>query len=197
MRQEKKPSSIAQRCLKWIAKHGAKPKAIVILAIVSIGDFFIPALPTQTSVLLLAWLQPKRALWIILAFAMCAAAGASILVLLAGLLDQYLQMATPSQESKMHQQWITLQGYIKEYGLFALAIMSLLPTPPRTMVVLSLLSGLAWLPIITTVFVGKLMWFGTVVVLVNIAPQWLTKLPIIGVKIQKILAQKQATQMVS
>ncbi len=196
MQKKQNQLSIGQRILKWIGRHGAKPKAIPMLAGVSIGDFFVPALPTQTSVMLLAWLQPKRAIWIILAFSMAAAVGAGILTLLATLLDQYLQMATPTEESKMYQQWLTLQGYIKDYGFFALAVMSSLPTPPRTMVVLSLLSGLAWLPIIATVFVGKLIWFSIVVTLINVAPKWLVNLPIIGVKIQKIIASKPSTQTV-
>ncbi|WGV98296.1 hypothetical protein QF117_05405 [Vibrio sp. YMD68] len=192
----KKKSSIAQRVLAWIGNNGAKEKAIPILAGVSIGDFFVPALPTQTSVMLLAWLQPKRAIWIVFAFATAAAAGAGILTLLATLLEHYLQMATPTAESKVYQQWLTLQGYIQEYGFLALAVMSLFPTPPRTMVVLSLLSGLAWFGILLTVFVGKFVWFSVVVTLITIAPKWLIKLPVVGTRVQTLLAQKSTYEQV-
>ncbi|KPH60757.1 hypothetical protein HJP15_11085 [Pseudoalteromonas sp. NEC-BIFX-2020_002] len=186
----KKQQSVSRRVIAWIGKNGAKPNAIPTLAFVSVGDFFIPALPTQTSVILLAWLQPKKAALTALAFASAAAVGACILLFLVTVLDSYLQLIVPTQDSKMYSRWVELQGYIKEYGFIALAAMSLLPTPPRLMVVLSFLSGLGVPTIISTVFIGKLVWFFSVVSVIKIAPNWLMKLPIIGKKIEKLISPK-------
>lgn len=183
--------TVTNRVLNWVMKKGRKPKAVYVLAGISIGDFFVPALPTQTSVILLAWLHPKKAWIIALMFAVAAAMGASILVLISTLLDSYLQSAIPAEESSSYHSWETLKGYTNQYGLYALAAMSLLPTPPRSMVILSLLSGISSCLVVVTVFLGKLLWFGGVVFVVSRSPKWLVKLPWIGSKIVKSISQKQ------
>ncbi|AXQ99130.1 hypothetical protein [Pseudoalteromonas piscicida] len=183
--------TLARRVLNWISENGKKPKAIAVLSGLSIGDFFVPALPTQTSVMLLAWLQPKKILTIALMFAIAAAVGSSILILLATILESFLQSAIPSQDSANFEKWQTFKHYINEYGLYALALMSLLPTPPRTMVVLSLLAGISGYLIVATVLFGKLLWFTAVVLIVSRAPNWLPKIPWIGKKIAKTITFQQ------
>ncbi|WP_434998980.1 hypothetical protein ACRZ5S_20595 [Vibrio scophthalmi] len=184
--------TIAQRVLRWMIRNGRDPKSVYVLAGVSVGDFFVPALPTQTSVMLLAWLQPQKALVIALMFAISATVGASILVALAVFFDSYLQSAIPTEESNQYLSWVKLKDYVNLYGLYALAAMSLLPTPPRSMVILSLLSGISGYVVVTTVFLGKLLWFGSVVFLVSRSPNWLIKLPWIGSKMAHSISQKQA-----
>lgn len=153
---------------------------------------FVPALPTQTSVMLLAWLQPRKAWVITLMFAFAAAVGASILGFLSILLDNYLQSAIPTEQSSHYQNWEKLKGYVSQYGLYALVSMSLLPTPPRTMVILSLLSGISGYWVVATIFLGKLMWFCGVVFTVTRSPKWLIKLTWIGRKIAQSISQKQS-----
>ncbi|MGF1911358.1 hypothetical protein L4C38_18195 [Vibrio kasasachensis] len=184
--------TLAKRVLNWVTKNGKKTKAVYVLAGVSIGDFFVPALPTQTSVMLLAWYQPKKALIIALMFAFAAAAGASILVFISVLFESYIQSAIPAEESSHYQNWQKLTGYVNQYGLYALAAMSLLPTPPRTMVILSLLSGISAYLVVASVFLGKLLWFGGVVFIISRSPKWLVKLPWIGSKIAQSISHKQA-----
>lgn len=184
--------TLAKRVMDWITKNGRKPQAVYILSGISIGDFFVPALPTQTSVMLLAWLQPRKAWVITLMFAFAAAVGASILCFLSILLDNYLQSAIPTEQSSHYQNWEKLKGYVSQYGLYALVSMSLLPTPPRTMVILSLLSGISGYWVVATIFLGKLMWFGGVVFTVSRSPKWLIKLPWIGRKIAQSISQKQS-----
>ncbi len=182
-------STLAQRIMNWIGENGTKPKALPILGGISIGDFFIPALPTQTSVILLAWCQPKRSVWIILTFAIAAAIGACVLSLLAYSVDGYLMAAIPHQDSDLYQHWQRLQNWIEQYGLWTLLVMSMLPTPPRLLIILSLLSGIAWLGIAATVFFGKLAWYSLVVMLVIRAPSLLMSLPWIGPKLQMMLTR--------
>ena len=76
-------AAAGRRCLtariaRFAVFHGSRRRAIVGLSAASVGDFFVPALPTQTSVLALGLMQPQRAAWIALAFAIAAALGAAV-----------------------------------------------------------------------------------------------------------------------
>lgn len=76
-------AAAGRRCLtariaRFAVFHGSQRRAIVGLSAASVGDFFVPALPTQTSVLALGLMQPQRAAWIALAFAIAAALGAAV-----------------------------------------------------------------------------------------------------------------------
>ncbi|CAM3171375.1 hypothetical protein QTO01_15500 [Vibrio mytili] len=184
-----KKSTLTQRILNWISENATKPKALPILGGLSIGDFFIPALPTQTSVILLAWCQPKRAIWIILTFAIAATAGAGVLSLIAYSVDGYLIAGISPPDSDLYQHRLRLQNWLEQYGLWTLLVMSMLPTPPRLLIILSLLSGIAWLNIAATVFLGKLAWYSLVVMLVIKTPSFLMSLPWIGLKLQAILTR--------
>ncbi|WP_070963264.1 VTT domain-containing protein [Vibrio sonorensis] len=179
--------TLGKRVAQWIGRNGSKSKALPILGGISIGDFFVPALPTQTSVILLTWLQPKRAVLIALTFSAAAAAGASILAFIAYSVDGYLTAATPLTNSDYYDHWQRLQSWINEHGLWTLLVMSMFPTPPRVLIILSLLSGIAWTGIVATVFVGKLIWFSLVVLLVTKAPRFLLSLPWVGPKLKPLL----------
>ena len=171
---------LSTKALRWLRTHGKNPKAIPTMALISVGDFFIPALPTQTSVMLLAWLQRKRGALIAFMFAFAAATGAAVLAAGVTFFNDYLNALIPSVDSEHHAHWLYLEGVIKQYGIYGLAFMSLLPTPPRSLIVLSILAGLAIEMVILAVFVGKFIWFSLVVLLVIYTPIWLTRLPIIG-----------------
>jgi len=185
----KNNQSIATKVLSWLKRNGSKPKAVPMLAGLSIGDFFIPALPTQTSVMLLAWLQPQQRVFIALLFAMAAVIGSGILIGLSLLLESFIQASIPSEQSDFYAKWLQLKAWINDYGLLALFAMSVFPTPPRSLVVLSILSGLSGLAIMITVFLGKLLWFSLVVFIVTGAPNWLMSLPWLGKKLQPLLTR--------
>nr|WP_087019845.1 hypothetical protein [Thaumasiovibrio subtropicus] len=176
--------------MRWIKTHGQKTKAVPMMGALSIGDFFVPALPTQTSVMLLSWLQPQRAALIAFTFAFAAALGASVLALLVLSIETYAQAVMPVEGDELYGHWQTLQSYIAQYGVIALFVMSLLPTPPRSMIILSLLSGLALFSVVFAVFAGKLVWFGLVVTLITRAPNWLMSLPWIGRRLSAILHKR-------
>ena len=58
--------SLMDRIARFAVIHGSRRRAIAGLSAVSVGDFFVPALPTQSSVLALGVMQPQRAAWIAL-----------------------------------------------------------------------------------------------------------------------------------
>lgn len=180
-------TGLGTRVLQWVKTNGSKPSALPLLGSLSVGDFFIPALPTQSSVILLAILQPARAIAIVLIFALAAAIGASILSGMAWLMDDFLTQAMPGPGSAAEAHWAQLQQWLSQYGLWALFAMSLSPTPPRTLIILSLLSGIAGSLVVLTVLAGKLIWYSLVVTLVIKAPHWLIKVPVIGPRIAPLI----------
>jgi hypothetical protein len=74
--------SLSGWVLGYLAREGSQPRAISVLALVSVGDIFLPSLPTQISVTTLGCLQPARAIRIAAAFALASAVGVAILALL-------------------------------------------------------------------------------------------------------------------
>ena len=116
---------------------------------------------------------------------MAAAIGSSFLAILALMLDDYFSSLIPTAGKNGYEHWQWLKGTVQEYGLIALPVLCLLPTPPRTLVVLSILSGLSVSAVIAMVFMGKLVWFFAVVTFVCMAPTWLSKVPWIGQYVSK------------
>ena len=172
--------------MDWIVLHGRERYSIFGLSVVSVGDFFIPALPTQTSVIALGLLQPKRAVLIVTAFATAAVMGAGILMMLLLSVESYLSSVQPEATSEIYDEWVWVQEVVREYGLWGLFAFSMFPTPPRLMVATTVLAGFSAPLILATVFIGKTIWFGLVVTMLRFAPGLLVRVPLIGVQVKKI-----------
>ncbi len=172
--------------MDWIVLHGRKRYSIFTLSAVSVGDFFIPALPTQTSVIALGLLQPRRGLLIITAFAVAAVIGTGILMAVLLSIESYLSSVQPDAASELYDEWLWLQEVVREYGLWGLLAFSMLPTPPRLMVATTVLAGFSAPLILTTVFIGKIIWFGLVVTMLRFAPGVLMRIPVLGVQFKKL-----------
>ena len=168
---------LTDRIARFAVFHGSRRRAIVGLSAVSVGDFFVPALPTQTSVLALGLMQPQRAAWIALAFATAAALGAAVLALLLSVVGGYAQQFGAEQ---FGTDWARISERVKVAGLWAVFAASIFPTPPRLLTVVTLLAGTAVPAVVATVFVGKLIWFGLFLGLLIKAPAVLAKLPLLG-----------------
>jgi membrane protein YqaA with SNARE-associated domain len=182
--QARKPP-LSERILRFAVRHGSRPRTLGLLSALSVGDFFLPALPTQTSVIALGLLQPQRAPWIALAFALAAGAGVGAVALLLTFVDAYAD--TLAQES-LGQSWAGIAQTIRDYGVWAVFFASIFPTPPRTMVVAALLAGAAAPAVIAAVFCGKALWFGGVLTLLRYAPAKMRGLPLIGRQLRTLEA---------
>ncbi len=172
--------------MDWIVRHGRRRYSIFTLSAVSVGDFFIPALPTQTSVIALGLLQPKRAVLIVIAFSLAAVLGAGILMAILLSIESFFSSMTPAAESELYDEWLWIQEIVKKYGLWGLLAFSIFPTPPRLMVATTFLAGFSAPLILATVFIGKAIWFGLVVTLLRFAPGLLIRMPVIGTQVKKI-----------
>lgn len=183
-----KPSTRGERIARFAVRHGRRKRTLAALSALSIGDFFIPALPTQTSVIALGLLQPQRALWIALAFAGAAAAGVGVMALLLSLVDAYAQSIT---QETLGEDWAGIARTIRDYGVWAVLLASVFPTPPRTLVLAALLAGALAPLVMLAVFCGKLVWFGGVLALLRYAPAKLRRVPVIGRQLQTLERLRQ------
>lgn len=172
-----KPRRWPQRLARYAVLQGSRRRALVGLAGASVGDFFVPALPTQTSVLALGMLQPQRAVWIAVAFATAAALGAAVL---AGLLALVSGYAAQFGAAPLGETWTAVADRAKAYGVWAVLLASIFPTPPRLLTAATLLAGAGTLPVVSAVFAGKLIWFGVFLGLLIHAPHFLAQVPLLG-----------------
>lgn len=188
-----KKHAIGRRIMDWVVLHGRRRYSIFALSALSVGDFFIPALPTQKSVIALGLLQPKRAVLIVVSFAIAAVIGAGILMAILLSIESYLSSVQPEETSKVYDHWLWVQEVVQKYGLWGLLVFSMFPTPPRLMVATTVLAGFSLPLILATVFTGKVIWFGFVIIILRFSPKLLIRVPVIGTqfkKFQEIYSEK-------
>lgn len=173
------------RLSRFAVLHGSRPRAIAVLGAASIGDFFLPALPTQTSVIALGLMQAQRAAWVALTFALAAAAGAGLLALLLGLVSGY---AEKFGQARYGPEWTNVMQLVRQYGVWAVLAASVFPTPPRLLTAATLLAGAAASSVMLAVFAGKLLWFGGLLFLLTRAPVVLDRLPLLGAALRRFRA---------
>lgn len=179
---------IAERVARFAVRHGSRRRAIAVLSGASVGDFFIPALPTQTSVIALGLMQPQRAGWVALAFAAAAAAGAGVLALALALVGGYAQQFG---EAQVGADWAAITARVRELGVWAVLLASVFPTPPRLLTAATLLAGASAGSVMAAVFAGKLLWFGGFLALLVWAPAVLERVPVIGTAVRRFVACRQ------
>ena len=175
--------SWSQRLIHRLIAGGTRRRALAGFAALSVGDFFIPALPTQTAVIALALLQPRRAAWIIGGFATAAAAGALLMAALVAGIDGYAQSVV---NDLAPDAWAEAGGLLRRHGTWILLAASIFPTPPRVLVIAALLAGTPAMAVAGAVFAGKALWFGLVVTLLVTMPARLRRVPWLGAQIRKL-----------
>lgn len=137
-------------------------------------DYALPFLPNQLLLIALSMLQPQR--WRRLAAVFVI--GTSLGALLAALAVQHagrplveaLWGAAPLPDAP--EGW---KGMVGRYGLIGLAGLSLLPSPPRTAVVLCAFAGLPPAGIMIAVATGRIVPVTGFALIGAWAPQWLRR----------------------
>jgi len=99
------------RLARYAVLQGARRRTLGVLGAVSVGDFFLPALPTQTSVIALGLMQPARWAWIAGVFASASAVGVLLLAAVLTLVAGYAQQFGPEQ---MGDAWTTVMDRLRE-----------------------------------------------------------------------------------
>lgn len=175
--------SWSDRLVHRLVAGSTRRRALAGFAALSVGDFFLPALPTQTSVIALSLLQPRRAVWIVAGFASAAAVGVLLMAALVAGVGGYAQaLATDIAP----QAWAEAGELLRRHGPWIVLAASLFPTPPRVLVAAALLAGTPVLAVAGAVFAGKALWFGVVVALLVTMPQRLHRVPWLGAQIRRL-----------
>ncbi len=150
-----------------LLRHGSEPKTIFLLAVFSVLDGFLPMLPAELFVLALCVLQPQKGKVIVVVFALASALSAFLLALGMGTL-------TASAES-MSQKLMGSQGpqvlaMLREWGSVSMVFFSVFPDSPRSSIALFALSGVSPQSIGAMVFLGKLMLYTGLLLLIHHLP---------------------------
>jgi len=183
------PASLSwsDRAARFAVLQGARPRALGVLGGLSVGDFFLPALPTQTSVLALGLMQPHRMHWIVGVFSLATALGAALLALV------LLNLGAHAHQWGLQQfgpEWTHTLQRVQEWGLWLVCVASISSSPARLTVAATLLSGVAAAYVVAVVLLGRAIYLTLFLLLVTRAPHWLERVPLLGPAVQKFQAFK-------
>lgn len=149
-----------------LLRHGTEPRALVVLALLSVFDGFVPMLPAEVFVLVLGILQPQRGKRIVLVFAVASALSALLLALLVGTLGAPTEW--PGQH--MGAQWDQALTTLRTWGPATMVLLAVFPDTPRTSIAVLALSGVSPASIGLMVFAGKLVLYASLLALMHYLP---------------------------
>jgi membrane protein YqaA with SNARE-associated domain len=150
-----------------VLRHGAEPKTIFLLATFSILDGFLPMLPAELFVLALCVLQPQKGLRIVLVFAAASALSAFLLASGMGTLSA---SAEALSQKLMGAQGPQVLAMLRDVGPVSMVFFSVFPDSPRSAIALFALSGVLPQSIGAMVFIGKLMLYTGLLLLIHHLP---------------------------
>jgi membrane protein YqaA with SNARE-associated domain len=156
-----------QRVETALLRHGTEPKTIFLLAIFSVLDGFLPMLPAEVFVLALCVLQPQKGKVIVVVFALASAMSAFLLALGMGTLTA---SADSLSQKLMGSQGPQVLAMLRDWGPVSMVFFSVFPDSPRSSIALFALSGVSPQSIGTTVFLGKLMLYTGLLLLIHHLP---------------------------
>jgi hypothetical protein len=165
------------RIARFAVVRGAERRSLFVLGALSVGDFFVPALPTQTSVIALGLLQPARWLWVATVFAAAAGTGTLLLAAVLASVTGYAQSLVAAPGAG---HWASAAQHLRDWGVWAVLLFSIFPTPPRLLTAAALLSGAGAVPVAGAVFAGRLVWLTAFLLLLTRAPHGLARVPLLG-----------------
>ena len=156
-----------QRIETALLRHGAEPKTIFFLSVFSILDGFVPMLPAEMFVLALCILQPQKGMRIVLVFAAASALSAFLLALGMGTLTA---SADTLSQKLLGSQGPQVLAMLRDSGPVSMVFFSVFPDSPRSAIALFALSGVSPESICTMVFIGKLMLYTGLLLLIHHLP---------------------------
>ncbi|MDH4482676.1 MAG: hypothetical protein QE279_08200 [Rhodoferax sp.] len=150
-----------------LLRHGTEPRALVVLALLSVFDGFVPMLPAEVFVLVLRILQPQRGKLIVLVFALASALSALLLALLLGTLSSSAEWLGLQL---LGAQWDQALTTVRAWGLATMVLLAAFPDTPRTSIAVLALSGVSPASISLMVFAGKLVLYASLLALMHYLP---------------------------
>ena len=170
------------RAVRWIDGQADRPGFYARVGVFPFLDYALPFLPNQLLLIALAFLQRRRWLALALTFAVASALGALAIALVVqgvggGIADRLIANVEMAG---------TAFDLIEAHGTWALALLALLPTPPRTGVLVRALAGLPPLQIGTAVLAGRLVAAAAIAWLAANSPAWLRRVPRVGQRLDAL-----------
>jgi membrane protein YqaA with SNARE-associated domain len=156
-----------QRVETALLRHGSEPKTIFLLTVFSVLDGFLPMLPAEMFVLALCVLQPQKGKVIVVVFALASACSAFLLALGMGTLTA---SAESMSQKLMGSQGPQVLGMLRDSGPVSMVFFSVFPDSPRSAIALFALSGVSPQSIGAMVFLGKLMLYTGLLLLIHHLP---------------------------
>jgi membrane protein YqaA with SNARE-associated domain len=156
-----------QRVETALLRHGSESKTIFLLAIFSVLDGFLPMLPAEMFVLALCVLQPQKGKVTVVVFALASACSAFLLALGMGTLTA---SAESLSQKLMGSQGPQVLAMLREWGPVSMVFFSVFPDSPRSSIALFALSGVSPQSIGAMVFLGKLMLYTGLLLLIHHLP---------------------------
>jgi membrane protein YqaA with SNARE-associated domain len=163
--------SLFQRFFQWVEtallRRGTEPKTIVLLAVLSVLDGFLPMLPAEMFVLALCVLQPQKGKVIVVVFALASALSALLLALGMGTLTASVESLS---QKLMGSQGPEMLAMLRDLGPVSMVFFSVFPDSPRSAIALFALSGVLPESIAGMVFIGKLVLYTALLLLIHHLP---------------------------
>lgn len=140
------------RVLRALDRRSEHPSFLPLMSVFPLIGYLVPLLPTQLLLVALSFLHRSRWLFIALSFLMATSVGAFLTCVLiqfvgGGLKDDLLSNSESARQ---------VADGIVTYGVWAVAVLALLPWPPRSAVLICAFAGLNPVAIALSIFVGRI-----------------------------------------
>ena len=161
------------RAIRWIDRQADARWFHARVGVFPLLDYVLPFLPNQLLLVALSYLQRDRWAGLAATFAVASALGA----LAVALVVQGVGGGVAAWVAGRVEGAGTVFDMVEAHGAWALALLALLPAPPRTGVMLCAISGVPPLQVATAVLAGRLVAASLIAWLAARSPDWLRRVP--------------------
>ncbi len=139
------------RVLRALDQRAEQRHFLPLVSVFPLIGYLVPLLPTQLLLVALSFLHRARWLSIALSFLVATSVGAFLTSVLiqsfgSGLKDHLLSNSASARQ---------MAGIVETHGLWAIAVLALLPWPPRSAVLICAFAGLSPTAIAIAILVGR------------------------------------------
>lgn len=170
------------KAIRWLDDEAGRRGFLFKVGMFPLLDYALPFLPNQMLLIALALLQRSRWLALALTFAIASAIGALTAALIVqfagGGIANWLTSSVDGAEQAL--------ALVENYGLTGLAMLALLPWPPRTGVIVCAIAGLPPIQIMLAVGAGRLVPAAAIAFLAARSPLLLRRIPGIDRQLVKL-----------
>ena len=141
------------RTLRRLDQKSEQSSFLLIMSVFPLIGYLVPLLPTQLLLVTLSYRHPNRWLMIAVIFLLATSVGAFLTSVLVQFLGEGVKIYLLSSfETARH-----MATFISIHGLWAVALLALLPWPPRSAVLICAFVGLNPVAIAITIFFGRIV----------------------------------------